>query len=447
MSVTNRILNVSTGRPSLESLEVSVEEEVIAAGEATNELNDARAESDEIDRLQEVGDQTAQTVDYIESQVNAPVEAGENGAGATQNEVALAEQVANMATAGTGDSAETVMPSSESYIGSTISTEGFRERVRAIIKAVIEAIKRLWDRLKKFWKSTTSRLASIRRDAEEAKKRANGVSGSTKEKKIKISGSLAGNLSVGGSVKKSGSEMATEFKKLVKVVESCNSAVESAISAGDSVADLISGIDPEKASADLAKDSAAFIKSAGGVISSTSGLKDSSDKRYADTDVVVKCSADLLGDKKIFYRARTKFNGNHDAFRKAISARFSLDTYAEKAKEHTETEIATLSPSQVTDLCEEIIGATDIMIPYVDGNKSDKVTKAANKVEKALDRLNRELSSDDMTSDNAAAVRLMVSAGHAFCSWVRDPSAPVYNHTCTVMRSLLAVCNRSMAQY
>ena len=115
MSITRRVLGTQLSTPSFEAMEVSLEEEVIAAVDSSAELQNAEAESGEIERLQDVADHTAQSVDYIETQINT----GENGeAGeATQNEVALAEQVANLATVGTGEDADTVMPSNESYIG------------------------------------------------------------------------------------------------------------------------------------------------------------------------------------------------------------------------------------------------------------------------------------------------------------------------------------------
>lgn len=442
MSITRRVLGTSISAPSFEAMDVSLEEEVIAAGEAQDELNNAEAESGEIDRLQDVADQTAQSVDYIETQINT----GE-GEGATQNEVALAEQVANLATVGTGEDADTVMPSSENYVGSTISCEGLKETVRGIIRAIIAAIKKLWERLKKFWRATMSRLSSLKKSAQELKTRAAKTTGTAKEKKIKVSGSIAGYLAVDGSVQKEYGQISSGLKDLDKRIQEAGTWSGKIADAGDAIADLISDIDAEKA----AKEEAAFASKFHGKVKALenvfSGLTKSSDKRFTDAKVEVESTKTLLGEKRIFSRARKADGSAASNVRTIGSTRVWLDAAHDKVKEQNETEFSVISPSNVGDLAEDVISLCDQMAYYGEGKGLDKVEKASGKVEKALEKLGRANDTDEAKGEDAAALRRMVSLGHAFTDWARNPTASLVNHTCTVARAVLTVGTKSLAQF
>ena len=446
MSITKRLLGTANTRiyASLEDMDVSLEEEVIAASAAEKELNEGAAESEEIDRLSGVAAQTAQTVDYIEQQVNAPAAAGETE-GATQNEVALAEQVANLATAGTGDDAETIMPSSESYIGGTISTEGFKEQVRGIVKAVIEAIKRLWERLKRFWKHTMSRLSSLKRDAKDIAERGKKATGTAKDKKISISGTLAGNLSIGGVVKKTGPEIMAGLKALETRIEHTNDFLGDVATAGEDIADAIKDVDPEKAAADEAAFAAKFATIGGKMITKIR-MTTTQDTRYKENDWSAFESDNLLGDVRLFSRKRSS-SAQVNNTRQWGSLRYTLDSYAPKVKEHSDVEIPTLTTTQISDLAEQIVDMCDQMAYYADGKGSTKIEKARKDIESALNKIQSGSDSDEVTTDNSAALRRMISLGHAFCNWATNPAAPLVNHTCTIARSVLTVCTKSLAKY
>lgn len=444
MSITRRVLGTSIATPSFEAMDVSLEEEVIHAGEAQDELNNAEAESGEIERLQDVADQTAQSVDYIETQINNPE--GASGE-ATQNEVALAEQVANLATVGTGEDADTVMPSSENYVGGQISCEGLKETIRGIIRAIIAAIKKLWERLKKFWRATMSRLSSLKKSAQDLKTRAGKTTGTAKEKKIKLSGSIAGLLAIDGSVQKEYGQLANGLKALDGRIKEAGVWSGKIADAGESIADLIGDVDPEKA----AKEEAAFASKFGAKVKnlgdSFSGLSNSNDKRFADSKVEVEASKTLLGEKKIFQRARKADGAQGSNVRSLGSLRCWLDAAHDKVKDQNETEFNVLSPSNVGDLAEDIITLCDAMAYYGEGKGLDKVEKASGKVEKALEKLGRANDTDDAKGEDAAALRRMVSLGHAFNDWARNPTASLVNHTCTVARAILTVGTKSLAQY
>ncbi|EBW9734456.1 hypothetical protein NRE35_004342 [Salmonella enterica] len=444
MSITRRVLGTQLSTPSFEAMEVSLEEEVIAAVDSSAELQNAEAESGEIERLQDVADHTAQSVDYIETQINT----GENGeAGeATQNEVALAEQVANLATVGTGEDADTVMPSNESYIGSTISCEGLKETVRAIIRAVIAAIKKLWERLKKFWRSTMSRLSSLKKSAQELKTRAAGITGAAKEKKIKMSSSVSNLLAKDGSVQKDYGAISGGLKDFTAILKDCSTWGEKIAKAGEDIADAIRDLDATEAAKGENKFVSAFVGKVKGLQSVFGGMSNSNDKRFADKEVDVQKGKTLLGERALFSRTR-KYNDSTATSRNLASYRVWLDSASDKVKDHNETEFSTLSSSNVGDLAETVIDLVDAMAYYGEGKGLSNVEKSAGKVETALDKLGRANDLDEAKSEDAAALRRMISLGHAFADWARNPTASVVNHCCAVCRAALTVGTRSLAQH
>lgn len=444
MGVTNRIMRHSMTAPSFEALDVSVEEEVIHAQDASNELMSADAESDEISRLQDVADHTAQSVDYIETQINEGGEEG--GAGeATQNEVALAEQVANLATVGTGEDADTVMPSSESYIGSTISCEGLKETVRNIIRAVIAAIKKLWDRLKKFWRSTMSRLSSLKKSALELKARASKTTGTAEEKKIKISASISGLLAKDGSVQKEYGQISSGLRDFKDVLGSVDTWSGLVAAAGETIADAVGDIDVSKATQEEAEFVNKFDSKLKNLATAFT-LSNSNDKRFIGEKTIVKSSKTFLGEKAIFARERNKTGENSFASNIA-SFRLWLDAASPKVKEQGETDFNTMSGTNVADLADIIVDLTDKMAYYAEGKGMSKVEKSAGKVEKAMEKLGRSNDLDDVKTADAAAVRRMIALGHAFADWSRNPAASIVNHICTVSRAVLTVGTRSLSQY
>lgn len=442
MSITKRVLNIGSSSPSFEALDVSLEEEVLAAGEAQNELLNAEAESGEVERLQDVADQTAQSVDYIEAQINT-----DGGEGATENEVALAEQVANLATVGTGEDADTVMPSSENYVGSQISCEGLKETVKSIIRAVIDAIKKLWLRLKKFWKATMSRLSSLKKSAQELKERANKTTGTAKEKKIKVSGSISSILAIDGTVQKDFGQLNSGLKDLEKRIKESGEWTRIIGGAGEHIADFIGDVDGEKAAAEEASFATKFSGTVKNLHGQFTGLSSSSDKRFADSKVTVKATSTLLGEKRIFERSRNNDGSAGSNIREKASIRVFLDSSSDKVKDQSETEFNTIGPANVADLADEIVSLVDAMAYYGEGKGLDKAEKAASKVEKALDKLGRGNDAEEAKGENAAALRRIISLGHAFNDWARNPGAALVNHTCTVARAILTVGTRSLAQF
>lgn len=292
-----------------------------------------------------------------------------------------------------------------------------------------------------------SRLSSLKKSAQDLKDRASKTTGAAKEKKIKVSGNVAGLLSIDGTVQKEYGQISSGLKEFEKRISEAGTWSAKIAEVGEGIADAIGDLDPEKA----ASKEAAFTKSFISKVSSNrgvfTGLTKTTDKRFADDKVDVTSSKTMLGEKKLFSRSR-KGDGNLATNSRMISSsRVFLDSSSDKVKEHSETEFNTIGTSNIADMCDDVINLVDAMAYYGEGKGLEKVEKASDKVEKALEKLSRSNDTDEAKGEDAAALRRMVALGHAFSDWARNPTAALINHVCTVSRAVLTIGTKSLAQY
>lgn len=426
--------------------EVSNEEAELIVEEQAQDLAAADAELDEVYRLQDVADKTEETADYIEQGIN------QKEGGATEGEVALAEQVADLATAGSEDSAETVMPAVESYIGGKVSTEGFREVVHNIIETIKRMIKKIVDRLKAFWRKMTSRLSALKRSAEDLKKRANGISGKhSKEKKFDVGGSVARLISYENKPVKNGSELVSGIRDLNSTLSDLATKYCPEVSkTGEKIADKLNSFDPEKGLDDL-KDLNKIVKNMfGDIQKSTSATKSSSDSRFSAKDTRLMSGDPMLGGKTLFC---SMWSGDVDGDARDVARRIQSATVfmADSKKDQTDPESANLdifTPSQVVDIAEEVIRGCEVMRRYTEGKGLKDMEKAGESVRKAADKIGgRKVDEDNVKQENQSATRLAIQYGSSYVSWTKEPYTAFTAHTCAVYRAAMAASSKALSQY
>lgn len=433
---------------SLEGFDISLEEDQLLAQEQQEENHEAEVASDEVEQLQDQAETMSDTAQYLDETVNARADADPENGGATETEVALAQQVAASAASAAGDDAENVMPAAENFVGGKVSTEGMKETVRGWVRAIIEAIKRVWDKVKSIWRKMTSRLGGVKKRAADLKARAKKASGqSTKEKKVKLSGTIAGMLSVDGAVKRSYGDIHSAFKTLSDITEkSVNDWAGAVAGAGDKIEKIVSDLDMDKAADELQNKKSTFEGIAGGLLGKLK-LSGSSDKRYAESEVDLKSSDAFLGDKRIFAKQRsTKGSSALDALRDIASLRVFVAPASDKTKDHSETEFDIWQPSQVETICDEIITLCESLHKYAEGKGLSDIEKVRGKIETQL-RKKESQTKDDTKPADASAFRAVVGACYGFVDWSRNPQTSMALHAVAEMNTIMAVGSRSLSQY
>ncbi|MGF6603691.1 hypothetical protein P3T23_008445 [Paraburkholderia sp. GAS448] len=141
-----------------------------AMEEAVNELGEAGETSAEISQDLDESERNIQIADSL-SDVAFVADRIEK---ATPAEAALVETAGDLAVAGTDVEPEQVVPSMESYIGTTIATEGIKETVTKILQGVLQFIERVWEKIRAYWRVHGSlplwrkRIESLRKRVQDA---------------------------------------------------------------------------------------------------------------------------------------------------------------------------------------------------------------------------------------------------------------------------------------
>lgn len=197
--------------PAFESIEIpdyaNDAELAIELEEEKNGIYGRLEESEQLaDRAERMGDMT----EYVEHCVN-PANA------TTTNEVALIEQATAANLDGTGIEVEEVMPSMESYVNSTVSLEGFKDKIVSMFKAMGDLVSGAIKGFGDFMKATFTRLGALKKRIQETEAK---VSGGEFAAEVTINKALAKRaLSIGNDFINNPQQLLQEVEKLIKNID------------------------------------------------------------------------------------------------------------------------------------------------------------------------------------------------------------------------------------
>lgn len=431
-----------------EDAEVEGSEQLAAADQAAAVVaNDANL--DEVYRLQDNAEAMSNTADFIDNQVNA----ADREDGATEGEVGLAEQVAELATAGTGDTAEQVMPAAESYVKSKIATEGFRETVRNIIAAIKRMLKNVFERLKKFWKKMFGRCKPLISDAKKLAARAKAAGGKhAKEKTVEVSGFYADKLVIDKKPVKSLKAVIGHLRSNADLLtkDIYGKALTENIKLGEKLADVLGDIDGTSASVDagLAK----LVKECGSAYNefgSAFARSTSPDKRFDTNDHVVKVSEEILGGKRFFVQVPRRTNGSDLEAARAMTGSRIYFADSNKDQPNVDTADIEIAPLSVVEELATLIEDLATEVHRFDTGKGFRdQEKTRDRVERAAEKLgNRKVDDEDREAGLSTKLRTAAQFSTMYVSMSTSPFSPLADHMCSVMRALLGVGNKIVGEY
>lgn len=171
-----------TGETQAEQAERSPEEDAQAATEATTELSEAVAASDDVDRFSDVADALEDAGVILDSVQEAD-----------PAHVALAQTITNMAVAGQPDmDGSDIAPSLESYVGRRLSTEGFKDAAKRIWETIKRWVKKIWAKIEGFFYKHFGRIPRMRKSLAAAEAQLAAAESKPKEdKKITLTSGLS----------------------------------------------------------------------------------------------------------------------------------------------------------------------------------------------------------------------------------------------------------------
>lgn len=402
--------SVSSTKFSLEAF--SVEEEAYEAGEATaTPLADAAAqgEGDTVEAAVDAAE-VSTDVDVMQESINA-LEDGEEIAtvqdqveNATENDIqnAAAQQAMVMQQVEGRDSVDaTTAPATESRVGGKISTEGFKEWLKAAWEKVKEFAANIYHKIKMIWKKFVNGTGRLQ-------KRAKALKDKMKDKKDKL---------------KDAEAKITYHSTILAKTESGKFAPENA---KDAAALVLT--EAKKIEGDL-KDAVGAVKKGMGDLLDKSKVKDYTESQYATAVtnaekalVDVGKGTDFSMDKRFGQRAKAKYDamtfgnkaffyvvgGNNETIGAALNsftARFETLHSSFSGGKTKDNEHAPLSAADIKDIAGKVEDAAKELEKFFD--------KGTGNVDKEIDKLKEDISKavkeaaeqDDYSSYGKEAVK------------------------------------------
>lgn len=470
MSVTSRVLGraaTSGRRPSLEAYEDGISPEDMAQAQQLQiEQQAAMEELEQIDSalmadqaegevLSEAVGSYPRVVEMIERDIE------DNGGISTES-----AKYVNFILAQAGLSS-IVSVSVENFgtnagrLGATqVSLEGIKETLRAWWDNLLEAFRKMREGLKKWWIKSFSTAASLKSRAVNISERAKKINTSNpKEKKISF-GNLQSTLFTEG--KFPGNQLPAKLKVMSEVGSSLFGDWQNeGIKGAEGILEVVGSANLD------AEGIGAFATALTEKISGTVTFKPTGFNTVKGGDMpddytgnnseryTVSRTAELPGQKAIYLKQLSGSmnqggTGEKEAIAKLtncvdwLSNRvFKLDNYTKKVKEDADTQIDTLSPTTIIEICAEIETFASIVENYQRNFKAqEKANDDIAKFKKIADQV-----PDDNERDVVTAQNLVKKLPRALNEMINEPVTQFGSHFFKVSNSALRVCEKSLSQY
>jgi hypothetical protein len=470
MGVTQRVLGQAAGntgnrRVSLENYEDGIEPDDLAAAqqlqiEQQTALEDLDQIGGEIIEDQQEGDLLSEAVDTYPQVVEMIEDDIENNGGVSTESAKYLNFILNRAGLEgiINVSVEDFADNTRRLNATRVSLEGIKETLRNWWENLLNWFKKMREKLKKWWIKNFSAAAALKSRATNLQERAKKITTSNaKEKKLTFN-RLQSTLFVNG--KFPGAQLPAELKKLSDVGQTLfNDWQQEGIKSAEKILDVVSTAQLDAAG--IAK----FATDLQSAIQTEVTFKPAGFNNVTGTDVPddyaknndarynVSRTAELPGQKAIYLKQlgnNANQGGGGEGLAKLqssvdwLSTRvFKLDNVVKKPKEDGDTQIDTLTPTSIIEICGEIETFSTIIENY---QRNFKAQETANdnidKFKKIADQV-----PDDNERDVVQAQNLLKKIPNPLRDMINEPVTQFAGHFMRVANTALQVCERSLAQY
>lgn len=421
---------------------ISMEEEQVMMGEAAADAAEIATEITEAERVVEVSnalEDLAAVADQIEE--------------ASPAETALVEIAGDMAVAGTDIQPDEIVPVMESYRGGKIATEGLKERAVTMVKNIIEFVKSIWERIKKFFYNIFGAIPSMRKRVKSLKEKAeatyNAPALDNAKKTFPVKRGVA-SLCVDMTPVKTAKEVSDAVTKLQEAADFVyGPSIERRAELGKKLAEAIADFDPTKADGQaksFAEEVGKFIGSLKVPGTSTAPAQDGFD---------VTAGNQLLGNvrlmRRVFKSTGKDVLADLDAHRRSG---VELTSSREKGGSIPgDFAFNTMKAQEAEEILTKIEKILDVLEDYNKGKNSKSVDDAKKKMEDASAKATKSFDSMSNAEEGSAErsaypiYKAMVGYNVAYARWVQSPAVTFANHVMTELNAVMTVVQASLAQY
>ena len=425
----------------------SLEEEALLIEGAREDLTSAEGDFKDLTRMEETTDSLEELTEIVDA-IEEP----------TENDAALVDNAVQMATAGTPAVSEEIVPeaSLESAIlnKTRISTEGIKSFAMNIVRAVIDYLKKLYEKIEGFFHKILGQIPRLKATLRSIQKQADEASGKTKKDgKVKL-GAAAAPLSVNYSTPKNESDIAALVTTLKGTLEKVYGTH------AKDVADIGSKL-AAAGKAFKAKDASEVEDSAKAVLAAypqspfsgagalcTSG---SSEKRFNSDSTSAKLSAPLAGNRSVVFIRPTK-EGSSTGEKLRNCKMYRLEVMATKedgTQETKDAEMEAMSLGGIGKILDNCIDMLDSIEKYQRGGDESKIKKAAKDLNEAMRKSATDIDKNDELNGDARSTWRAATAETAkgFAHMALQPQASLASLALTTCRAVAEASRRSISHY
>lgn len=326
-----------------------------------------------------------------------------------------------------------IVPSMESFGGASgklqgtqVSLEGLKDilaKIWAKIKSMLQSVKR---KLKEYWLKMFDAAPKLVKRAEAIQKKAQGTTGTAKEKTVK--GPLKA-LHIGGKAPNLVKALGDVQGELV---QDGKEASKAAIKASDMMASIMEGVasKPEEIDGADAKLNGLGIAKGGSAL-----------KRFGE-GMEGELGQELPGGKAFY----TVHASDDSAVRRMATLRAGIADHAEKAKDVESTgDFSVLSLNDIDKVCDIVIKLGNNIVDYKRDWEARE--KALAKLEKAGDKLAKSGKGDDLSSEQQGKVKKLMAAASNMGKSGFTGAEAAQGYVMNTARAALSVCEKSLSQY
>lgn len=397
---------------------VSLEEEQVMLTDATVLASEVNQELNECDRIIEISD-ALEDLAVIADQIET----------ASPTEIALIETAGDMAVAGTDIEPEEIVPSLESFQGKRISTESLRERANQIWTNILEYLKKVWEKVEKFFYNITGVIPNVRKRLKSLEEKIKSIEhlsprGTVFEINTKTGGmrSIVGRLMVEGKVPRNDQEVIASIENILnfgKFVYTANLVNRKEL--GEKISKVIDNFDPMgdlEAQAKQITDACDEFNSKQKLPSSVSDATASGSYKFMRTKPELAGGGTLV--KKIFE------NGNSQTTLGLLDRLRHYGITFEVANTQNVPDMVKL-PTVTLKTLLEVIKYSNEVLDVLEEYKRGAASKAVDKARKDLENASKKAAAacdkiQDQSSNAVTYLRSMLNYNAAFSRWVSNPA-------------------------
>lgn len=427
--------------PHTFGIELSITEHENAIVETQEAVDEMEAGFEDIDRLETTQGQLA-TLESIVGEIEE----------VTERDLRLVQLTADSILSDFDLNHRHIFGSLESSVNTGVSMEGVGEFIESIWKAIVRAVKRVWEAILAFFGRIKDQSSRLKKQNEKMRERMGSVAGKTAtNKQIELERD-ADQIAIDGRVPKNGKEIVDNLRIMSQQVDVVyNDYAKLLVDVGRKLESLIVKFDINKPEESLRKvvDSANSL-SLDAIRASTAKMGNGriKDKRWPANHVIG--GAHLMGGKNLFHiTSSVKPKEDNVLALSEISRKreFIFTKTSEKDHKVVSAKLATVSSEEGI----EIAQLNKQIIETIAGFDKEKkaVDDVRRNLEKAGDELSKRIkkSAGDFPDNNTMYVDEALKFVTAYSQWAARPMVDMGSHFYKVVRSTITICNKSADNY